>query len=175
MRTRTIITEDGLGWSTLSTGIFFVLLATIAGLVSCKSPGNTTIDPNIAADFHVTLERTPCFGTCPAYTVQLFANGDVSYYGAHFVKDTGAATGHATTSSILELQNTCQSSGFFTMNSIYDDVGVTDCPWMYTTVTLNGTTKLIRDYACASSAPAALRSYEKLIDSLLNTKQWVGP
>ena len=33
----------------------------------------------------LTFERTPCYGTCPAYVMQVYADGRVAYEGRHAV------------------------------------------------------------------------------------------
>ena len=34
----------------------------------------------------ISLEKTACFGTCPIFTINIFNNGEVIYYGKKFVK-----------------------------------------------------------------------------------------
>ena len=43
----------------------------------------------------ITLERGPCFGTCPVYTVTLSRSGAVRFEGRRFVADSGGSTGAA--------------------------------------------------------------------------------
>ena len=139
---------------------------------SCVPPDDVQQSNNtIAADLHIRLERTPCFGMCPAYSVDLTANGTISWVGKMFVKDTGNATAHATPATVLVLQSAALDANFFSMDSVYNP-NVADCPGALTTVTYQGVTKRIVDNQCGA-APAALRDYEKLIDSLLGTGQWV--
>ena len=45
-----------------------------------------------AAGPAVTLERTPCFGTCPVYTVAISRSGEVTFDGKRHVAHTGQAT-----------------------------------------------------------------------------------
>ena len=40
-------------------------------------------------DVVITLERTPCFGTCPVYTLAVQGDGTVVYEGKDFVKTKG--------------------------------------------------------------------------------------
>src|SRR3712207_4276863 len=41
----------------------------------------------------IGLERTPCHGTCPVYTVVIKSDGTLRYKGEAFVKRTGEHTG----------------------------------------------------------------------------------
>ena len=37
----------------------------------------------------IKLQRTPCYGSCPVYEVEVFANGKVKFIGEMFVKKIG--------------------------------------------------------------------------------------
>src|SRR4051812_50068887 len=37
----------------------------------------------------ITIERTRCYGDCPVYSAQIYADGAVVYTGKMFVKETG--------------------------------------------------------------------------------------
>jgi hypothetical protein len=37
----------------------------------------------------VTLRRTACYGTCPVYSLEIFADGFIRYVGVNFVQYTG--------------------------------------------------------------------------------------
>ena len=59
-------------------------------------------DPEGAID-SVTLERTPCYGTCPAYTVTVHADGRVEWEGGAWVDEPGPAQGHAGPDAVAAL------------------------------------------------------------------------
>ena len=40
----------------------------------------------------ITLERTVCYGTCPAYTLRITGDGSVEYEGMRYVRVIGKAT-----------------------------------------------------------------------------------
>ena len=75
-------------------------LALIAGLTACSSrppgAGETPAPygpPGAAAAEApvVTLERTPCFGTCPVYQVSIMRSGAVRFLGKQHVTRQGEA------------------------------------------------------------------------------------
>ena len=51
----------------------------------------------------VGLERTRCFGTCPAYTVLIRSDGTFRYRGEDFVERKGEYTGTVSRSDFNEL------------------------------------------------------------------------
>jgi hypothetical protein len=66
-----------------------VLFGAIA-LASC-APVET---PASEGPIMITLQRTVCFGFCPAYTVRITGEGEVTYIGERFVNAVGER--HAT-------------------------------------------------------------------------------
>src|SRR4051812_16205110 len=70
----------------LSTTTRALALAVTAALATCnvKTPTFST----------VTFERTPCFGTCPVYRVNVNGNGEVKFEGIRNVDSVGTFVGH---------------------------------------------------------------------------------
>lgn len=61
-----------------------ILLFTLMGCTACKKKQATTVIVNI--------ERTPCFGKCPVYTLSIMSNKTVRYEGLENVSSKGAHT-----------------------------------------------------------------------------------
>jgi len=51
----------------------------------------------------LTLERTECFGSCPAYRITLSGSGDVRYEGYKFVATEGQVDDRLTARQLGEL------------------------------------------------------------------------
>lgn len=56
-----------------------------AGLAGCATTSNTGSEP----PRQVTFETTPCFGSCPVFSLTLDADGHGVYEGERFVKTKG--------------------------------------------------------------------------------------
>jgi len=56
-------------------------------------PGAPRARASASDSARISLERRPCFGTCPVYTVTLEGSGVVRFEGVRFVKDTGTSVG----------------------------------------------------------------------------------
>jgi Domain of unknown function (DUF6438) len=129
----------------------------------------------------ITLERTTCFGTCPAYKVTIFDDGKVVYEGKDFVKRKGKAESQITKAELEDLVREFDRINYFSLDDEY--VGdPKNCPESWTdnpsaTTSLNwkDKTKTIRHYhGCrGSSVLDQLTALENKIDEVVNTKRWI--
>jgi hypothetical protein len=123
----------------------------------------------VPPDFLLTLERTPCLGTCPVYTVTVNAKGEVFFSGWYPNKGCAAATIAA--ADVASLASRVSAMGFFNLKSQYTAT-VTDHPWAKTTLTSSGSTKKVEHYLADGPGSGdeaerkALRDLEKAIDEL---------
>lgn len=122
----------------------------------------------------VTLERTPCFGSCPVYTVTIMDNGDVIYNGGDFVTTTGEQTWTIEPETVATLVKAFEDAGYFDWNEEYNTQTVSDLPSAITSVTKDGVTHKIVHYGGDYSAPLALSYLEQWIDLVVNTAMWTG-
>jgi hypothetical protein len=123
----------------------------------------------------ITLERQPCFGFCPVYTLALHGDGRVEYNGLENVAVTGPQSGTVDPAAVQALADEMAAAGYFDWEDAYLNQEVTDNPYAITSITLSdGTTKQIEHYYGDSSAPEALTALETRIDETANVAQWVG-
>ena len=154
------------------------------GLAACagqkppaiQQPSNATA----AAQPAISLERTPCFGGCPVYTVSVSPSGQVTFEGRAHVLVLGTATGQIPRQRIDALLVELERAGYFGFASRYavseSACGryVTDLPSAISSATLGGRTKRIEhDHGCGG-APQALAVLEKRIDEVLGSDHWIG-
>jgi hypothetical protein len=121
----------------------------------------------------ITMERTPCFGSCPVYRLELAGNGKVAYDGRGFVKERGQREATVPAADVQALAKEIESAGYFTFRDHYPP-NATDNPSVITSVTIDGRTKRIEHNLSARSAPAALEALYLRIDEVAGSKQWVG-
>jgi Domain of unknown function (DUF6438) len=118
------------------------------------------------------MTRTPCFGSCSAYSVTVSGDGTVHYEGDYCVIAKGARTAHLPQKDVRALFEAFQHADFFSLRGKYD-TGVTDWTgvimslhfdkWNWTVVDMQGTTDL----------PPAASQLPDLIDRAANTARWV--
>jgi Domain of unknown function (DUF6438) len=148
---------------------------------SSAAPADTSrVQANAAPTHAVVLERSPCFGSCPVYTVAAAPDGQVSYQGRAHVRQLGTAVAQIPRERLNALLNELDRAGFFGFAARYVQGEpacgryATDSPSATTTVTYRGRSKtIVHDYGCGS-APGALVVLERRIDEVLGTGRWTG-
>jgi hypothetical protein len=162
-----------------------LLLVACSGRPSVQRADSTVVPApaSVAADSAApvaTIERTPCFGTCPVYQVSIFGDGTVRFVGKQDVKQQGTATASVSREAVDSLVTELRSGGYFELADEYvmdaPACGpyATDSPTVTTSLRADGRTKRIRhDYGC-SGAPAELRRLEQRIDEVAGTSRWTG-
>ncbi|MCC6615574.1 MAG: (2Fe-2S) ferredoxin domain-containing protein [Anaerolineae bacterium] len=122
----------------------------------------------------ITLERTPCFGGCPVYTVTIYTDGRVVFEGERFTSAQGTQTAIIDPEMVEQLVAGFEQAGYFDWQDAYTEMTISDLPTVITSVTRDGETKQITRYAGDSSAPLALPYLETWIDLAASTDQWTG-
>ena len=157
-------------------------LALLVGLGGCgpRAPQAPAPDSVSTAGTAVTLERGPCFGTCPVYRVSLAGMAQVGFVGTRFVGRVGTDTSRVAPEVVDRLVRSLDAAGFFALADTYvpdaPACGLyhTDAPTVSITVRASGRDKTVRhDHGCAG-APAELTRLEHLIDSVAGTARWTG-
>jgi hypothetical protein len=127
-------------------------------------------DSNVA----ITLERTPCFGGCPVYTVTIYEDGAVVYNGIRFVDVTGEQTYQIEPETVATMLEAIENTGYFEWEEEYNEQTISDLPTVITSVTRGGETHRIVRYTGDSSAPLALPFLEQWIDIMARTPGYTG-
>jgi hypothetical protein len=117
----------------------------------------------------ITLERTPCFGTCPVYKVTLRRDGTALYEGVAYVAREGRYRGTIGAPLFDRLARMAVEKGYFGLRGRYA-VPVTDHPSVITSVLRGGTRKSVDHYA--NAGPAALKALETAIDAAAREIRW---
>ncbi len=125
---------------------------------------------------NITMSRSLCFGTCPAYYLEIDGNGKVTYRGYFYANVTGERITHISPQKVKELVSAFDNSDYFNLRDRYDQIQFTDLSSVETSITINGIYKSVYDYYGTVRVPELekLRNLEKLIDNLTNSSQWVG-
>ena len=120
-------------------------------------------------DVVITLERTVCYGTCPAYSLMIFGNGTVVYEGQRYVAVAGRHTSSIPQQEVKELVNHMHKAGYFSMQDVYP-CQCGDTPTVTTSVQLGGVFKKVVDYDYLHER---LQSLEDRIDETAGSAKWV--
>lgn len=115
------------------------------------------------------LQRTPCFGRCPIYTVSFYEDGYVLYEGEKWVDKEGVYYSHASEKELNEIRKKAKTINFFEMKAQYDNDYVTDLPSTITTIQGKDGFKVVDN---RYEGPDKLQELEELIDSIVDSLEW---
>lgn len=128
------------------------------------------VDPDVA----IRLERTPCFGTCPVYSITILQDGTVIYNGEAHVDVVTEVTVQIDPATVDLMVDAFVAAGFFGWDEFYDDSTITDLPSVITTVTHEGQTHQVSRYSADESIPLELLFLEAWIERMVNASAWTG-
>lgn len=92
--------------------------------VKAKTAGQKTVVPTQAATPAaespvITFERTPCYGICPAYTMQVYADGRVAYEGRRAVPVLGKHDLKLSAAAVADMLRQAKEAHFDTFDKRY--------------------------------------------------------
>lgn len=124
--------------------------------------------PGKADSLFFSMERTPCFGTCKAYRIEIFRSGFATYEGRSNMEKQGKHTARVDQATMLALYNKAEAAGFFGMQDKYD-ANVTDLPSTFVRVVAAGKDKKVMGRV---GQPAAFKAFAAFADELLLPLPW---
>jgi hypothetical protein len=147
------------------TAIALLAAFEFSGCAAAQTPSPSPVE--------IRLTRTVCFGFCPDYTVTINGDGGVRYEGRRFVNAVGVRTATIPRQNVARLLARFDEIGFDSLRDAYRGQ-VTDLPTYTITLTRNGRSKSVVDYAGLSvGMPRAVRELQDEIDRVAGTSQWV--
>ncbi|MGI0028702.1 MAG: DUF6438 domain-containing protein [Nitrososphaera sp.] len=117
----------------------------------------------------ITMERTICFGACPAYSLIIYDNGTLIYEGFAFVAVTGTRTAQIPQDKFEQIVEKFYEINYFSLEDRYEEP-VSDLPSTTTSITVAGVTKSVYRYGFG---PEELVQLENFIDELVGTERWI--
>jgi hypothetical protein len=144
--------------------LFLILIAlAIVFCLTCGVCGDLLDQPGF-----ITLERGPCFGLCPVYSVTVYENGSYIYQGDSNTPHPEYLVGITNETVFSELVSRFDEAGFFGMNDKYTEYLVTDMASAILTVQTGNQIKTVEHYFGDMNAPPILYDLENAVDTVLN-------
>lgn len=151
--------------------LFTMMLAVMGVLAACAP---VDAQPQASENVTITLARGACFGACPIYRVSIDGAGNVTYTGERFVNVRGEQHAQIPAADVRALLRRFDEIGFTRLRDQYRNNGITDLPTYSVSLTRNGVTKTVVDYAGTSvGMPASVRELQAEIDRVAGTARWV--
>ena len=136
-------------------------------LFSCKAKKNI-VEQASNSDLIISLEKTPCYGECPVFTIEIYSDGKIIYKGKQFTDKIGTFMNNINTDEVNVLIQDFNNSNFFNFEDEYTSE-MTDFPTTYIVFNFEGKTKRIKDYY---GAPAELKLLESTIERYAKLNNW---
>lgn len=142
-----------------------LLIAVILTATSCKTKKEATQTDSKPI---ITFQKTSCYGKCPVYSLEIFANGKIKFKGEKNIDKIGNYNKTISKKEIEKLKESFISAGFFDLKDEYTSKK-TDLPTTFIAFENKGQYKKIKDY---SDAPEVLNNLEKMIEDIVNAEGW---
>jgi hypothetical protein len=126
-----------------------------------------------------TLTRSGCFGSCPAYLLQIHSNGRVFWFGIAEVETMGEDWATLDAATLQAVRDAFDEANFFDLGEGYDCHEETDSTFVTTFYSDGVRKKLLQHYHGCLHTPdpaklAALGALERRLDALVDTARWIG-
>lgn len=120
----------------------------------------------------ITLERGPCFGRCPEYTVTMYGSGRVEFDGRRYVCAKGHHSAQAPTSEVRRLVEQMLAAGYFELDWTAGPLA-SNASIVTSSLRQAGRTRRIEHYLGDAGAPLLLKALEERIDAVAGTWRWL--
>src|SRR5688572_25752540 len=173
-------------WPVMITLLVLLSAMMANGFVSSPAPAQTGQAATPVDS--IQLERSLCYGTCPAYRLHFDTSGRIRFLSLNPGDSGRTAQDSVSPEGLTFLEREAQRFGFFLLpdsleGSVYCADLATDHPTITVTIYRSSGVKQVRDYhGCyersdhsVRPAIARLRTFETMIDGVTASSRWVRP
>jgi hypothetical protein len=147
----------------------FIILVSCFFAFACKSKKDITYTQQSEQNVFLSLERTPCYGTCENFKVIIYSNGYCTYEGKNFVEKIGKYESVIDKKKIELIKNKATEINYFSLENSYNHTGITDIPATITEIFINDKSKRIEN---RYRGPQELKDFELYIEGIINDLPW---
>ena len=136
-----------------------------------KSAPATQTPEGIDANLMAKIKRTPCYGKCPVFTIELFKDGVAKYTGVAFVDKKGSFTAKVSPEFIQQILSKAQAIKYLSFENKYPiaPVAIADLPVTTTFIRIGDVGKQITDNF---DAPRELIDFENWLEHAFDKLDW---
>ena len=117
----------------------------------------------------IEMGKSPCFGTCPYYTLTIYEKGIASFEGKKDVDKMGMHTKKLTSKEYEGIKRAFESSNFFELQDEYPS-NVSDLPKTTITYHKNGKSKSVK--GDDMSRPSIVLGLDNLLSQIAMSDGW---
>ena len=151
----------------------FAIVVLFTLFASCKSYKEADSNKQKYEVENFIVNKSPCFGTCPMYKLEVTKDGSAYLDARNFLKNNlkGKYTVKLSKENMGSLVKELNQLDFPKLNDKYGNNQITDLPATDLEIRYNGTnTKKIHDYG--NRGTAELTKFYLYVDSLIYAQQW---
>lgn len=145
-----------------------VPVETHAPAVEPVEPTSTETGEQAADSVYFMIERTACYGTCPAYRLTILQDGSATYEGRRFAEREGRFTGQVDAATMAALRELATEKDIYRMDDLYDKP-VTDLPSLIVRIHADHRDKKVIGRV---GAPQAFKDLGLQAEKLLANIEW---
>jgi len=155
------------------------LLRHASGRPADQAPDLASLSDSDLKTLTVNLERTRCYGNCPAYALTIHGDGRVEYVGKQYVKVTESRDGRIDSAAVKGLVAEFARAKFLSLPEDYSESKCscrrcTDMASAVVEIQVGSVSHRVNHYYGCGCAPKALFDLESAIDKAANAEQWTG-
>jgi hypothetical protein len=125
-------------------------------------------EPKIPDDLFFGMYRSPCFGQCPVYNIDIKMSGEALLEGKKFFDYEGFHVTKFSEESMQRIMALAEQYGYFSFDNVYD-AGVTDVPSTLTILRTDASVHWVYD---RMNAPEDLRKFETEVETIIKDQMW---
>lgn len=137
-----------------------------------RLPTRKVAFPAAQGPVKIWLERSGCFGRCPAYRVEITGDGQVTFDGGRFTLVPGRRLSRIPPEKVAALVALFRRADFYSLDPKYS-LEATDNPTFTVGIDLGGASKEVIDYlGLEAGMPQAVADLEAAIDEATQARTW---
>lgn len=124
--------------------------------------------PEYPDSLFLRIHRTPCFGQCPVYRVDVYRSGRAYLEGERFFVYEGTFKTRFTEAEMAQIVKLAEQYNYFSFDHVYD-APVTDLP---STTTILRTEEKEHWVYNRMNSPDELRAFERELEAIIKAREW---
>lgn len=117
----------------------------------------------------VYFEKTPCFGRCPVFKINVYKSGFATYEGLNFAEKMGLYAYRFSQEDLDKVYEMAKDIEYFELDSEYNDPRVTDLPATISEIQLNDQSHRVK---ARMGIPQSLKDFHENLGVMLNERDW---
>jgi|GEM_PF-2316487 hypothetical protein len=144
-----------------------LLLSLILTLFGCGTNKYTSLLDTTKNQVEVSLDRSPCYGTCPVYSVNFnLSTKEATFKGLKFTRLSGERTFTLTNEEVSSIIDGLKNCEYLGLSDSYDGA-ISDIPSCTTALIING--EKLKGVYNRYDGPDALIIFETHLDNIVMT------